>query len=53
MTLPDQYIDHGSQKDQIEQAGLSSKHIAAMVSSLFSGGKIDNLQLMSLVMSNS
>lgn len=34
MILPDRYIDHGSQKDQIEEAGLSSKHIAATVMSL-------------------
>ncbi|MBA0853784.1 hypothetical protein Goshw_021940, partial [Gossypium schwendimanii] len=31
MILPDKYIDHGSQNDQIEEAGLSSKHIAATV----------------------
>ncbi|OMO89868.1 hypothetical protein COLO4_19551 [Corchorus olitorius] len=34
MMLPDRYIDHGSQKDQIEEAGLSSKHIAATALSL-------------------
>ncbi|KAH1108756.1 hypothetical protein J1N35_012524 [Gossypium stocksii] len=34
MVLPDRYIDHGSQSDQIEEAGLSSKHIAATVLSL-------------------
>ncbi|XP_077215329.1 1-deoxy-D-xylulose-5-phosphate synthase 2, chloroplastic-like [Tasmannia lanceolata] len=34
MVLPDRYIDHGSPKDQIEQAGLSSRHIAATVLSL-------------------
>lgn len=32
--LPDRYIDHGAQNDQIEQAGLSPKHIAATVLSL-------------------
>ncbi|XXG71165.1 hypothetical protein AAC387_Pa07g0482 [Persea americana] len=39
MTLPDRYIDHGSPKDQIEEAGLTSKHIAATVLSLISGNK--------------
>ncbi|XVF34271.1 hypothetical protein REPUB_Repub18cG0045100 [Reevesia pubescens] len=34
MMLPDRYIDHGSQNDQIEEAGLSSKHIAATALSL-------------------
>ncbi|XP_054809462.1 probable 1-deoxy-D-xylulose-5-phosphate synthase 2, chloroplastic isoform X2 [Prosopis cineraria] len=34
MMLPDRYIDHGSPKDQIEEAGLSSEHIAATVLSL-------------------
>ncbi|XWS73193.1 hypothetical protein CRYUN_Cryun02cG0105300 [Craigia yunnanensis] len=34
MMLPDKYIDHGSQNDQIEEAGLSSKHIAATALSL-------------------
>ncbi|MQM23671.1 hypothetical protein Taro_056738, partial [Colocasia esculenta] len=29
MVLPDRYIDHGAPRDQIEEAGLSSKHIAA------------------------
>ena len=32
--LPDRYIDHGSQNDQIEEARLSSKHIAATALSL-------------------
>ena len=32
--LPDRYIDHGSQKDQMEAAGLTSKHIAATALSL-------------------
>lgn len=44
MVLPDRYIDHGSPKDQIEEAGLSSRHIAATVMSLI--GKPQNaLQL--------
>ncbi|KAK7307274.1 hypothetical protein VNO77_40184 [Canavalia gladiata] len=34
MMLPDKYIEHGSSQDQIEEAGLSSKHIAATVLSL-------------------
>nr|AID51428.1 1-deoxy-D-xylulose 5-phosphate synthase [Astragalus membranaceus] len=34
MNLPDRYIEHGSPKDQIEQAGLSSKHIVATVLTL-------------------
>ncbi|RWR77329.1 1-deoxy-D-xylulose 5-phosphate synthase 1 [Cinnamomum micranthum f. kanehirae] len=34
MTLPDRYIDHGSPQDQIEEAGLSPRHIAATVMSL-------------------
>ncbi|MED6191581.1 hypothetical protein PIB30_001313 [Stylosanthes scabra] len=34
MTLPDRYIEHGSQKDQIQEAGLSSNHIAATALSL-------------------
>ncbi|KAH7520431.1 hypothetical protein FEM48_Zijuj08G0143000 [Ziziphus jujuba var. spinosa] len=34
MVLPDRYIDHGSPEDQIEEAGLSSRHISASVLSL-------------------
>ena len=34
MVLPDRYIDHGSSQDQIEAAGLSSRHISATVLSL-------------------
>ncbi|KAK1551188.1 hypothetical protein Q3G72_031643 [Acer saccharum] len=44
MMLPDRYIDHGSQTYQIEEAGLSSKHIAATVFSL-AGGQMNKLQL--------
>ncbi|OAY32038.1 probable 1-deoxy-D-xylulose-5-phosphate synthase 2, chloroplastic [Manihot esculenta] len=47
MVLPDRYIDHGSQTDQIEEAGLSSKHIAATVVSLI-GGQKDSLHLLNL-----
>nr|AAG10432.1 1-deoxy-D-xylulose-5-phosphate synthase [Tagetes erecta] len=39
MMLPDRYIEHGAQSDQIEEAGLSSKHIAATVLSLIGGSK--------------
>lgn len=34
MTLPDRYIDHGAPEDQLEEAGLSSKHICSTVLSL-------------------
>ncbi|XLS93314.1 hypothetical protein HN51_069322 [Arachis hypogaea] len=34
MTLPNRYIEHESQKDQIQIAGLSSNHIAATALSL-------------------
>ncbi|KAK2978749.1 hypothetical protein RJ640_003908 [Escallonia rubra] len=34
MVLPDRYIDHGAPQDQIEEAGLSSRHICATVLSL-------------------
>ncbi|XP_047950192.1 probable 1-deoxy-D-xylulose-5-phosphate synthase 2, chloroplastic [Salvia hispanica] len=44
MVLPDRYIDHGAQTDQIEEAGLSPKHIAATVVSLIGGAK-DSLHL--------
>lgn len=34
MLLPDRYIDHGAPVDQIEAAGLSSRHISATVLTL-------------------
>ncbi|KAF8006786.1 hypothetical protein BT93_K0946 [Corymbia citriodora subsp. variegata] len=34
MVLPDRYIEHGAPQDQIEEAGLSSRHISATVLSL-------------------
>nr|ALJ30089.1 1-deoxy-D-xylulose 5-phosphate synthase 4 [Stevia rebaudiana] len=34
MTLPDKYIDHGAPQDQLEEAGLSSKHICSSLLSL-------------------
>ncbi|XP_028775421.1 probable 1-deoxy-D-xylulose-5-phosphate synthase 2, chloroplastic [Neltuma alba] len=46
MTLPDRYINHGSQTDQIEVAGLSSKHIVATALSL-TNIKPDNRYLFS------
>ncbi|KAG1347514.1 1-deoxy-D-xylulose-5-phosphate synthase 1, chloroplastic [Cocos nucifera] len=45
MVLPDRYIDHGSPQDQIEEAGLSSRHIAATVLSLLGRAK-EALQIM-------
>ncbi|KAJ1433521.1 Transketolase-like, pyrimidine-binding domain [Sesbania bispinosa] len=47
MTLPDRYINHGSQTDQIEVAGLSSKHIAATALTL-TNVKWDSRLLLSL-----
>ncbi|XP_017981933.1 PREDICTED: probable 1-deoxy-D-xylulose-5-phosphate synthase 2, chloroplastic isoform X2 [Theobroma cacao] len=47
MMLPDRYIDHGSQKDQIEEAGLRSKHIAATALSLL-GKCREGFQLLNL-----
>ncbi|KAK1290892.1 hypothetical protein QJS10_CPB18g00226 [Acorus calamus] len=39
MMLPDRYIEHGSQKEQMEEAGLSARHIAATVLSLIGENK--------------
>ncbi|KAL5973955.1 hypothetical protein ACLOJK_030614 [Asimina triloba] len=39
MTLPDRYIDHGSPKDQIEEAGLTAKHIAGTVLAMLGENK--------------
>ncbi|KAJ9550744.1 hypothetical protein OSB04_014789 [Centaurea solstitialis] len=47
MTLPDRYIDHGAQTDQIEEVGLTPKHIAATVLSLMGEYK-NNLQLLEI-----
>lgn len=44
MVLPDRYIDHGSPVDQIEEAGLSARHIAGTVLSLLGKPK-EALQL--------
>ncbi|KAF3452830.1 hypothetical protein FNV43_RR03263 [Rhamnella rubrinervis] len=48
LMLPDRYIDHGSQTDQVEAAGLTSKHIAATALSLIDKYR-DNLHLHSLL----
>lgn len=47
MTLPDRYIEHGSQTDQIQEAGLSSKHIAATVLSVI-GEQRERLHLLNV-----
>lgn len=47
MMLPDRYIDHGAPADQIEEAGLTPKHIAATVLSLIGEHK-ESLQLIDL-----
>nr|XP_043627675.1 probable 1-deoxy-D-xylulose-5-phosphate synthase 2, chloroplastic [Erigeron canadensis] len=47
MTLPDRYIDHGAQSNQIEEAGLSPKQIAATVLSLIGESK-DSLRLINV-----
>ncbi|WCJ42410.1 1-deoxy-D-xylulose 5-phosphate synthase 1 [Euphorbia peplus] len=49
MMLPDRYIDHGSQKDQMEEAGLSSKHIAATVVSLIGGQRKERLHHLNML----
>lgn len=41
--LPDKYIEHGSAQFQNEEAGLSSKHVAATVLSLIGRAKEDLL----------
>ncbi|KAF7838070.1 putative 1-deoxy-D-xylulose-5-phosphate synthase 2, chloroplastic [Senna tora] len=49
LTLPDRYIEHGSQNDQIEVAGLGCKHIAATALSL-TDAQWDHRLLLSLQM---
>ncbi|KAK8957594.1 hypothetical protein KSP39_PZI000167 [Platanthera zijinensis] len=44
LVLPDRYIDHGTPQDQIDEAGLSSTHIASTVMSLLGRPK-EALQL--------
>jgi 1-deoxy-D-xylulose-5-phosphate synthase len=46
MVLPDRYIDHGAHGDQMEEVGLTSKHIAATVLSLV--GNKESLHLLNL-----
>ncbi|CAL8468667.1 g8207 [Coccomyxa elongata] len=45
MTLPDRFIDHGSQTDQLAEAGLSASHIAATALTLL-GRKKDSVALL-------
>lgn len=47
MALPDRYIGHGDQTFQIEEARLTTKHIAAKVLSLISENK-DSVHLVNL-----
>ncbi|GER52070.1 1-deoxy-D-xylulose-5-phosphate synthase [Striga asiatica] len=47
MVLPDRYIEHGAQSEQIEEAGLSPKHIAGTVLSLV-GEAQDSFHLLNL-----
>ncbi|KAL0350196.1 UNVERIFIED_CONTAM: putative 1-deoxy-D-xylulose-5-phosphate synthase 2, chloroplastic [Sesamum radiatum] len=44
MVLPDRYIDHGAPEDQLEAAGLSSRHICGTVLSLM-GRPMEALKL--------
>ena len=44
MFLPDRYIDHGAPQDQIEEAGLTPRHIAATALSLL-GRPLEAMQL--------
>ena len=46
LTLPDRLIEHGSYTKQIEEAGLSSSHIASTALSLM-GQKAESLQVLS------
>ena len=46
LTLPDRPIEHGSYTKQIEEAGLSSSHIASTALSLM-GQKAESLQVLS------
>ncbi len=45
MTLPDRFIEHGSQTDQLAEAGLSASHIAATSLTLL-GRKMDSVALL-------
>ena len=45
MTLPDRFIEHGGQGDQLAEAGLSASHIAATALTLL-GRKKDSVALL-------
>ena len=40
MTLPDRYIEHGSQQDQLDEAGLTAPHIFRTAMALATGKKV-------------
>lgn len=48
MVLPDRFIEHGSQSEQYDEAGLSSKHIESTVLRLL-GGAVDTTAHMSQI----
>ncbi|KAI3665106.1 hypothetical protein L6452_43724 [Arctium lappa] len=48
MTLPDRYIDHGAPQDQLEEAGLSSRHICSTLLLLLGKSK-EALQYKSII----
>lgn len=39
MTLPDRFIEHGGQNDQLAEAGLTASHIAATAARLLGRSK--------------
>lgn len=39
MTLPDRFIEHGGQGDQLAEAGLTASHIAATAASILGRAK--------------
>ena len=39
MTLPDRFIEHGSQGDQMAEAGLTASHVAATAASVLGRSK--------------
>lgn len=39
MTLPDRFIEHGGQGDQLAEAGLTAAHIAATAASVMGRSK--------------
>lgn len=47
MVLPDEYIDHGSQTEQLAKAGLTASHIAATVFNML-GKPTEATEIMSL-----